>query len=214
MTYCCFLWLIRSKADLFFPDIVYNETSSLWACCQSNGGLNDCGNPGKETFYAAAPNDLREISSSSTSSTSSTSSSSQSTTTSRSILASKSSQATPDPAISTTSINNPKSSSTNCSENHTCSSGLSAGARVGIGVGAALGGLAVLVGSIFVFVFIRRSKRYNSVQSVDASNSNPSEYKGQKQSLRAELDGADMVHEAHGRTYVELPVTRHDSPRL
>lgn len=175
---------------------MYNETSSLWACCQV-GDRKDCTNPGNETFYAPAPKDLRSISSTSTYSTSKTSvSSSPTTKTTSSSQLSVPSQTT---TIITTTESH--SSSTNCAESQTCSSGLSNGTKIGIGIGSALGGLAILIGSLFLMLlYLRRPKKAD--EHVDAVAGNF--HRENPPPPPSEADGSSMAQEAYGYGVSEL----------
>lgn len=63
---------------------------------------------------------------------------------------------------------------------------------------------------------MRRSKQNKLAHEIGTggiSDPNPTWYKRQENRYRAELNGADMVHEAPGRTFTELPAPSHDPYR-
>ncbi|MCJ1472510.1 hypothetical protein MMC13_001158 [Lambiella insularis] len=137
-------------SDLALPDVVYNSVTELWACC-AVGNTRNCSSPTDETFEAPDPQQLFATSTSSVPSTITSSSSTLSTT---SVTATEMSLSTTTAASIVTPV--------------PVSSGLSTGAQIGIGIGAAVVGLAVLAGLVF---FFRRCSRRNKSIPVAPSTS-------------------------------------------
>jgi hypothetical protein len=112
------------------PDIKY-VSDTMWVCCgvDENGNRN-CENPTDETFDAAAQSALATLWTAGVSSP-----------TSSAVVSSATSALPTETGHQTSSTNN----------------GLSTGAQAGIGVGVAVGGLAVIF--IAAFLFFRRRKQ-------------------------------------------------------
>jgi hypothetical protein len=129
-------WLTNFAEDAGTADIVYNTTSSLWACCGYPDNTVSCQNPRLDrTFQAIAPFQFPYPSSSSSASSTPTKTSTSSATAASATGADITVTVAPSPAPS----------------------GLSTGATAGIAVGCSLLGLAVFGGAIFWF--LRRRKR-------------------------------------------------------
>jgi hypothetical protein len=121
------------------PDIVYNATSSLWACCNWDDSAPPnrvCSDPSDDTFQASSPENLLNVVSSQTSAPST--------------VSTTMSQITPQTSSKQTS-----SSSAN---NHTSTS-LSTGAKAGIGVGVTLDALLLLLLLFWAVVITRKFRR-------------------------------------------------------
>lgn len=159
------------------PDIVYNYTSNLWACCGNNtAGQVTCNDPLNEYYEAPAPGDLAIISSgaavaSSATLTPYTQRTSTATTTSNSSVTSaqvsevSSKSATPLPS--------------------TESKNLSTGPKVGIAIAVALGVIAVVAAAL---LWLRKSK------SRRRSN----------ETLHSKFHGSELEEKCHRA--VEMPV--------
>ncbi|KAI9815960.1 MAG: hypothetical protein M1827_001952 [Pycnora praestabilis] len=161
------------------PDIVYNSDTQLWACCNTpEYGLN-CANPSNETFYAPDPEQLYATTTTThvSSMTSTSSASSTSTGPPSSSL------------LSTTASSNTIASSSTTASSSVASSGLTTGAKAGIGVGVAIGALALLVGVLY---FIRRSRRYKAVAGAESRESHPLEL-DQGNPTKVELDAREFA---------------------
>lgn len=151
--------------------MIYNATTSLWACCGSDDkGQLDCANATDETFGAPSPQQLDAyfvagkgpINSSESTSTSSTIPSS-------STLSFSSSQyrptGSPTPA---TSPSQTSASTTSSSNKH--DHGLSTGAKAGIGVGVALAALLVLSVVVTYSITVRRRRRKANIAATDETD--------------------------------------------
>ena len=140
---------------------MYNSSSGLWACCWKSGNL-DCSQPSDETFYLPSPEKFTVTSdpvvSHDTSATSSSASSLPKLST-PSISISRVSITVKAVAVSRT-IPISRVASSTCTSDHTCSakSGLSAGAKIDIGLSAAIGGLSLLAMILFLLRHIRRER--------------------------------------------------------
>ncbi|KAL8946011.1 MAG: hypothetical protein Q9222_007536 [Ikaeria aurantiellina] len=166
------LWMLTIiyTAETNSSDIIYSSDTGLWACCTNDGEL-DCSNPTDETFQAPSPGDLKEIvSSSSTSSTSSPASSTGSSASSSSTLPSSTAWSTA-PAANTSPDSNANVATFECANGGQCpgSTGLSNGAKAGIGVGATIAGLAVLAAIFFLIRQSRRRKRSSNYEKAPVS---------------------------------------------
>ncbi|PMD56091.1 uncharacterized protein K444DRAFT_72060 [Hyaloscypha bicolor E] len=161
-------------------DIVYNNGTKLWSCCgtESDNTTVNCNDPTTIIFSDPAPTALSTtFSVGSTAGTSIPSSTSSVTTTS----ISSSSATTPSGSPSQTGTGSPQPSS-----------GLSTGAKAGIGVGAAIIGIAVLVG---VFVLYRRRKRSSMQPPSYNRKTAPAELGAVPEAKRAELNTERPIQE-------------------
>lgn len=146
-------------------DIVYNSTTALWACCYGSGSL-DCSVPSAETFEEPSPQQLLADFASSSFSSSPSSSTSLSSKPASLVFTSSSSVST---AFSSSTASSAPTSSTSsrltvCPSGSACSphpsTGLSAGVKAGIGIAAALVGIALAVLAFLCFHH-RRKRHYN-----------------------------------------------------
>ncbi|KAL8866449.1 MAG: hypothetical protein Q9174_006297, partial [Haloplaca sp. 1 TL-2023] len=135
-------------------DIVYDQSTGLWACCYSDDYV-DCKVPTDYTFQAPAPEDLRRLVSSS--STSSSAAATSASVISPSSLPSTSSASLPP----LTAEPSPVASNDNNS--------LGSGAKAGIGVGVALAVLLLIAALFFVWRRRRRQKSSGGVTEKPAS---------------------------------------------
>ncbi|TVY52901.1 hypothetical protein LCER1_G005901, partial [Lachnellula cervina] len=137
-----------------FTDIVYNKTSDRWHCCGSTDGVIHCDNPETELFDAPGPKHMGVgyYTVPSAVSTVAASTSSKGSTSNPSAPAAASAFAT--------ALTVSKSSSSTGS--------LSTGAKAGIGIGAAVGGLAIIGLMVFFAMRHRRNKQgdYNGAQEL------------------------------------------------
>jgi hypothetical protein len=127
---------------------VYNTTRNLWACCVDSAGIRNCGSPSEETFAAPGPDELlpyfpRPVQAySSVTVSDMTAAFTPWTSSTLSALLTSTPSAGEKP---TTPLQLAPSAS------QTEEAPLSTGAKTGIGVGAALGGLTALalLGAVF-----------------------------------------------------------------
>lgn len=147
-------------------DIIYNSTTSLWACCYGSGNL-DCSVPSLDTFEAPSPQQLLADYASS-------------------LPSSSSSKSSPTlPASYSAPISFASSRPTTCPSGTACLPrtlvGLSTGAKAGIGIAAAVLGISL---AILAFSILRRK----------GHNSNNKDKVGQERPDRAYDDGAPYAH--------------------
>lgn len=117
-------------ANLERQDVVYNGTTGLWSCCWNSGAVN-CGIRNNQTFQAPSPQQLFSWSTSTTSGTSDTGSA--------------------PPVASQTISNTPNQASSSLE--------LSTGVQVGLGVGASIAGVMLVVGLISFFLARRQARK-------------------------------------------------------
>ncbi|KAL9114889.1 MAG: hypothetical protein Q9227_001132 [Pyrenula ochraceoflavens] len=193
--------MARTIVDQTLPDVVYNEDTKLWACCgiDSSGNVK-CPNPSDETFNAPSPEDIQSyylagsgaIGASSPTSTSSMSSTTSATSTS---ATSSTSSATSSTAASSASA----------SPTPAASSGLSSGAKAGIGVGVALGVLGVLF--IVFAIFSRQRRKQRRIGSQNGGDGDP--YPPAQQMQLAEHPQQNMPLQGGWRGH---PDAKHELP--
>ncbi|KAE9367551.1 hypothetical protein N431DRAFT_547976 [Stipitochalara longipes BDJ] len=162
-------------------DIIYNSATQLWSCCgtESDGVTVNCNDPTTLIFSDPAPTSLSTTFSVGSTAVTSIASSTSSVTTAST---SPSSVTTPSGSPSQTDTGSPQPSS-----------GLSTGAKAGIGVGVAIVGLVVLVGGIFVFY--RRRKRISAQPPGYDPKTAPAELGAVREVKRAELHTEQPVQE-------------------
>ena len=132
--------------------IVYNATSEMWACCYGSGSLNCAVPSNNETFDAPAPEQFTPLLNKQGSPSTAASSPVVTLLVTSSLTAS--------PFIFPSTVNSfPQASSTACPYGGSCTSnaGLVMTAKAGIGVGASILGVAVLV--TISLLIVRRSRR-------------------------------------------------------
>jgi len=201
-------------------DIVFNRKTDLWACCYGLGTL-DCAVPNNETLQAPAPENLRSFSTfTSTSQTSSSSASisisaAVSTVTvlpSRASSSSASNSSKPSaflktsaglPGASSSSPSAASSTPSLCADGRRCSSGLSEGAKAGLGVGVSLFCLALIVGIVLASRLLRRRKRSSNVGKGPIEKST-GQYTTTKHAHAAQEPGAEEHAELDGKSQAEL----------
>ncbi|KAN0095614.1 hypothetical protein V8E51_016325 [Hyaloscypha variabilis] len=165
-------------------DIVYNNQTQLWSCCgtESDNSTVNCNDPTTQVFEDPAPTALTATfsvgSTAVTSAAASTSSSSIVTTSSSSSTSS-----------ATTSSGSPAQTGTGAAQP---SSGLSTGAKAGIGVGVAIVGIAVLAGVIFALY--RRRREETQPPGYDPKTA-PAELGAVREVKRAEMGAGQPVLE-------------------
>lgn len=154
-------------------DLVYNDTTSYWACCwNSETQKIDCDNPSNEVYPIPAPSKLATTQylpkTESGTPTYTTATATATTTT----IAS--------PSATTTGNNNGSAES---------STGVSAGAAAGIGIG--VGAAVVIIAAAALFVFFRRrtSKHGSSIPSGGYSGSRADQQVDQTNSPFLRKDG-------------------------
>jgi hypothetical protein len=173
---------------LYRADIVYNNVSQIWSCCgtESDNSTVNCNSPTKEIFDDPAPSDLSTTFSVGTAAVTATTTSPSSTSTPI--------QTTPFSTSSAATNSSGLPSQTSASQP---SAGLSTGAKAGIGIGAALGALAVLVGGI---ILLRRKQRNSSSPGIGYEAKAPpppppQELGAMQEQKRAELFSEPRIHE-------------------
>ena len=172
------------------PDVVFNSTTSLWACCSgsSDGDVNFplCSQPLNETFQAAAPVSLIAQAAAATSA----------------IATSASSVASTSAASSAATTSAP--SSTPSSDADT--GGLSTGSKVGIGVGVGLGGLMLILAvSFFLSRYWRREDNFKSSrESLGRPPPEAGAAEMRTASPRAQLHSMDRKPEIQGTQRLEM----------
>jgi len=180
--------------SLQLPDVVWNATDQRWYCCGADSGADStfrtsCDNPTSQRFNAPDPALLEVLFSippygwtATSTAIRPTSSYPSSTTSTSSAL----------PTDSNTYAGSPDSTTVPAA----AQGGLTGGAKAGIGVGAALGALAVL-GLVFILVLKKRRLRVSSQQygvpSMNSRRAEPPELQGQ--SFVWEMDNRAAVHE-------------------
>lgn len=132
-------------------DVVYNSVSNLWSCCSYPNGTTNCELPTDDTFAAISPEEF--------SSTATSSSSAPHTRSSRVSKAATNSNSAPAASTSPSSSISGSSNTATPPPASNVSSGLSTGAKAGIGVGCGILGVAVLTGVVFL---VRRRSTNNT----------------------------------------------------
>ncbi|KAF2152072.1 hypothetical protein K461DRAFT_294924 [Myriangium duriaei CBS 260.36] len=172
-------------------------TSTSWCCGHNNTACCGKGGP-EEVILSATLAGLAAWQASSTASASSATS-------------------TPSSSASTT----PPPSSTP-SDSAKSSKGLSTGAKAGIGIGAAVGGLALIGTLAFILVVLRRKKANASASTqsyhemdnpestydlyrASSAKDSPSELQTPRENARVEMDGASHPFELEGARAAEKP---------
>ncbi|MCJ1463318.1 hypothetical protein MMC07_001925 [Pseudocyphellaria aurata] len=163
-------------AKRYYRDIVYNNTSGLWACCAEPFKTPDCENPRPETFQATPLDQLKVISVRSATTTLPSTTSSPKTSAATTVGAGNITEQFPSTSRPT----------------DTSDPTLGSDAKVGIVVGAVITGVLTSAGIIFL---IRRSKRRKRIAlgGLDQAADQPADvFTGGKpeldSSVRAELD--------------------------
>lgn len=169
------------KADQRHPDVIYNSSTGLWACCGSNGDESpDCTHSTSETFNLAPPEDLiayfsipatgfsfRSVATSTISRTSATTIPSLSATTTTSCSSTTTTPCTTEPAHGSVGW-----ASTSTSTSTSGSGGLTSGAAAGIGIGAVLG--CVISAGLAVWLYRRRQRRKHTGMPFEGASVAPS----------------------------------------
>ncbi|KAF2096057.1 hypothetical protein NA57DRAFT_78827 [Rhizodiscina lignyota] len=176
--------------DQPFPDVKWNETLNEWQCCGANSkGEVSCNAPTTNEFFdAPAPSLL------STTATPGQTTSAKGTRTRTRTPATGTKSPTVAPATSA-----PASSS-----------GLSTGAKAGIGVGAALGAL-VVIGLIAWFLLRRRSsKKAETMGSASGMDSQAQHFQQDQQPLRHDY----KYDQGYGIPLADLPAESDSAQRF
>ena len=195
-------------------DIVYNGTTSLWACCYGSDGL-DCSNPTNETFEAPSPEQLMasldSLIPSSTRILTSSFSSSTSTPIIKSIpsVTISSNTSTPETRILTVLRSpSPTSPANEISNSHT-GSDLGSSASAGVGVGSTVVGLGLLALMFYIIRRVRHRKlALDNVRPDKDSSLNAPRLTYDSPfiptRIPAELDAVYQRMELDSRAFVEL----------
>ncbi|KAE8422678.1 hypothetical protein BDV36DRAFT_291177 [Aspergillus pseudocaelatus] len=134
---------VNRCGDTSIPDIVYDSGDDIWKCCGGTFEKRDCQSPSSEdSFHAASQNDLIAY------------------------WSAGSSAAIPSSPLTPTPSGSSSGSTTVTAESHLSddgSSSLSTGAKAGIGIGAAVGGILLITGAFFL---IRRRRQKHQVMPV------------------------------------------------
>jgi hypothetical protein len=169
-------------------DVVYNSVSNLWSCCSYPNGTTNCELPTDDTFAAISPEQF--------SSTATSSSSAPHTRSSTVSTAATNSNSAPAASTSPSSSISGSSNTATPPPASDVSSGLSTGAKAGIGVGCSILGIAVLTG--VVFLVRRRSTNITTLASSQLyeAEGKPKEYyatAGRPGELSAENHGGELA---------------------
>ena len=125
----------------------------------------------------------------------------------------------PTPSTGSNASTNPETTaspnSTAATQQATGSNGLSQGAKTGIGVGVALGVLALIVAAAALFWLRRRKHAKTTSPSTDTYGASPSlaqKYASSKM-VRSEMPAESQVHEKDGAPVAEQKLGELEAPR-
>lgn len=134
------------------PDIVYNSTTELWACCSTPSTDKDCAKPGNETFQATPLDQLKRLSISDISvlstSASLASNSISFISTSTSLPPKFSSTTLAATTVTVGSITQPSPSTSQATDRN--DPGLGSDSKTGIVAGALIAGFLIFAGVVFL----------------------------------------------------------------
>ncbi|TVY35975.1 hypothetical protein LSUB1_G005603 [Lachnellula subtilissima] len=133
-----------------FTDIVYNKTTDRWHCCGSTDGIIHCDDPEPEEFDAPGPVHLGHGYYTVPSVVS---------TTAASISTHTHTSSTSDPSAPVGVSASASASAISVSKSTSSAGTLSTGAKAGIGIGSAIGGLVIIGLMIFFAMRHRRNKQ-------------------------------------------------------
>ncbi|MCJ1466212.1 hypothetical protein MMC07_004831 [Pseudocyphellaria aurata] len=171
-----------------YTDIIYNNTSGLWACCSASDDALHCESPRPETFQATPLDQLKPLSELSKTLAATAVTVSSSTEVFSSTIVSSSTERFSSTIVSSST----ERSSSTIKPTERSDPILGSGAKAGIVAGAVIACVLILAGMVLVIKRLKRRKRVDSGGLDHAADQPADVFTGSKPELdsrvRAELD--------------------------